>query len=98
MKTKIGKIFLGLFAALTLTACGPTTEQLEDEVKKLASEKMSPLGIDVDDVTLIHQGGNDYTGLITLSVDGEEEQYDIKVTCDGDKFMYEIPALTELGE
>lgn len=86
------KKILCLLVVLLLVACHPTTEQLEKEVKTLASEKFAEVGIRVVNVTLIHKGGNDYSGIITLSSEGESEEFDINVVCDGRNFQYEIPA------
>ena len=86
------KKLLCLLVVLLFVACRPTTEQLEKEVKTLASEKFAEVNIRVVNVTLIHKGGNDYSGIITLSSEGESEDFDINVVCDGRNFQYEIPA------
>ncbi len=86
------KKLLCLIVVLVFVACHPTTEQLEKDVKKLASEKLASADIRVVDVRLIHKGGNDYSGIITLSSQGETEEFDINVVCDGRNFQYEISA------
>lgn len=70
-----------------------TTAELEKEVKDLANEKLSGTGVKATKVLLTHKGGNDYSGTITLSGDGEVEDYDINVVYDGRSFQYEIPDL-----
>lgn len=92
---KIKTILFCLMASIALLSCKPITSQLEKEVKSLANEKLSGTGVKATNVTLIHKGGNDYSGIITLSADGEEEEYDINVVCDGRNFQYEIPALNQ---
>jgi hypothetical protein len=93
MNKYLKPLLLCMFAVFSLVSCQPTTEQLEEEVKKLAREKFLGTGVYVDDVTLVHKGGNDYKGIITLSSDGETEDLEINVVCDGRNFQYEIPAL-----
>jgi len=78
----------------TLVSCEQaTTAELEKEVKDLANEKLSGTGVKATKVLLTHKGGNDYSGTITLSGDGEVEDYDINVVYDGRSFQYEIPDL-----
>lgn len=78
----------------TLVSCDQmTTAELEKEVKDLANEKLSGTGVKATKVLLIHKGGNDYSGTITLSGDGEVEDYDINVVSDGRSFQYEIQGL-----
>ena len=48
------------------------------------------LNIKVNNISLVHKGGNDYTGLVILECEGEIEQFDINVVCDGESFQYEI--------
>ena len=77
--------------SLTFVSCTQvSTAELEKEVKDLANEKFSGTGVKATKVMLIHKGGNDYSGTITLSADGEVEDYDIKVVSDGRSFQYEI--------
>lgn len=89
---KIKTMLLFLTAALTLLSCKPSTSQLEDEVINLVNEKLSSTGVKATKISLIHKGGNDYCGIITLTADGEVEEYDINVVSDGRTFQYEIPA------
>lgn len=86
---------MSLALSLTLLSCGISTEQLTDEVRDLMKEKFKESGLDirVKDVSLVHKGGNDYTGLVVLEYEGETEQYDLNVICDGESFQYEIVGL-----
>lgn len=78
----------------TFVSCeNTTTAELEKEVKDLANKQLSGTGVKATKVILIHKGGNDYSGTITLSGDGEVEDYAINVVCDGRHFQYEIPDL-----
>ena len=56
---------------------------------------MKGTGVRATDVTFIHQEGNYYTGIITLSDGSETEEYDINVIYDGRTFQYEIPELLD---
>ena len=80
--------------SFTFVSCNQvSTAELEKEVKDLANEKFSGTGVKATKVMLIHKGGNDYSGTITLSADGEVEDYDINVVSDGRSFQYEIQGL-----
>ncbi len=88
-----------LLLALTVVACGMSKEDIEKEVSISVREKLNESNPDpyiwVPDVTLVHQGGSRYTGVVTLSDRvmpgaGNEEQHDIEVTCDGDSLVWEM--------
>ena len=43
----------------------------------------------ITDFNLVHQEGNNYTGLATCTLDGEKMDLDVKVIYDGSKFQAE---------
>lgn len=85
-------IFMSLLLSFTLFSCKISTGQLENEVQNLMEEKFEEAGLNikVNNISLVHKGGNDYTGLVILECEGEIEQFDINVICDGESFQYEI--------
>ena len=54
-------------------------------------EKMKEKGqtLNISDFTLVHQDGNNYTGLATCTLDGEKMDLDVKVVYDGSNFQAE---------
>lgn len=94
IKSFVFCLLMACTMSLTFVSCNQvSTAELEKEVKDLANEKFSGTGVKATKVLLIHKGGNDYSGTITLSADGEVEDYDIKVVSDGRSFQYEIQGL-----
>jgi len=94
IKSFVFCLLMACTMSCTLVSCNQmTTAELEKEVKDLANEKLSGTGVKATKVMLIHKGGNDYSGTITLSGGGEVEDYDINVVYDGRSFQYEIPDL-----
>lgn len=87
---------LGMLA-FALTACKPSVSDVEEQTIELFNKtaKKNGLGmIKATNVDLVHESGNNYTGRITLECEGESEEMDIEVTCDGKKIKYNIPELT----
>ena len=94
IKSFVFCLLMACTMSFTFVSCNQlSTAELEKEVKDLANEKFSGTGVKATKVMLIHKGGNDYSGTITLSADGEVEDYDINVVSDGRSFQYEIQGL-----
>ena len=70
---------------------GSDTDMLQKEVKKMMVEKMKEKGqnLNITDFTLVHQDGNNYTGVATCTLDGEKLDLDVKVVYDGSSFQAE---------
>lgn len=70
---------------------GSDTDMLEKEVKKMMIEKTKESGqnLVVSNFVLVHQSGNDYTGVATCTLDGEKIDLDVKVVYDGSRFQAE---------
>jgi len=90
---KILVISLVAMATFGLSSCGTSTSDLAKQVQDLMIEKFQQEGITLkvkEDLLLTHKSGNEYTGIITVIVDGEESQLSVDVICDGESFQYEI--------
>ena len=67
-------------------------DELAEQVQSTIVEKEKAKGLNIkviDDLKLVHKGGNDYTGIMTVSLNGYEEVLNVKVTYDGTNFMAE---------
>lgn len=98
IKNRIKVLLFATLMALTFSACNHvTTETLEEEVKQLFNENAKKEGSEVKatNVTLIKVDDTNYKGQITLTAEGEEEDFDINVIYDGRSFQYEIPELLD---
>lgn len=82
-----------VIAIIAFNSCKLSTSDLEDEVKELCNEKASGTGVRATDVNLVHENGNEHSGIITVSSNDKTLDFDINVVYDGEKFRYEIPAL-----
>ena len=80
-----------LWIAVANFGGSPDTEMLQNEVKKMMVEKMKERGqtLNITDLTLVHQDGNNYTGLATCTIDGEKMDLDVVVVYDGSNFQAE---------
>lgn len=87
---KCFKFLSGLALAFALSACSMSTAMLEEEVLDLFNEEAEETGLYATNVTLVHVEGNEYTGIITVLMDGVEADFDIEVMCDGRSFTYQI--------
>lgn len=58
---------------------------LENEVKKIMIENMRGQGhnISITQLSLVHQGGNNYEGIADGTFDGSSMQWDVYAVCDG---------------
>ena len=84
---------------LTIVGCGTSKSDLEQEVRDSMYEKLNENDPDpaiwVNSLNLVHQGGPDYTGVAVISHDplgdsSEKESVNVKVTFDGDTFIWKI--------
>ncbi|MCA0387437.1 MAG: hypothetical protein LCH52_02975 [Bacteroidetes bacterium] len=76
-----------VLAALFLTACSVSTEQLADQIKQDMenSPQFKEKGITVKEFTLTPKGGEKYEGLLKAIEPGGEAHYKVDVTFDGSK-------------
>ena len=92
-KFKILVISLVTIATFGLFSCGTSTSNLAEQVQDLMIKKFQQEGITLkvkEDLQLVHKSGNEYTGIMTVIVDGEESQLSVDVISDGKAFQYEI--------
>ena len=86
-------IGLALSVALQfgLGGCSGTTVDLENEVKTMMIDTMKEKGqnLSISQLTLVHQEGNNYTGIAKCILDGEKIDLDVDVVFDGEKFQAE---------
>jgi hypothetical protein len=89
MKTKV--LFLSLVTAVTLcfSSCGASTEELAKEAQQSLIEANPGLKV-TEDLMLVHESGNIYTGFMTGSYEGETGQIFVKVIYDGESFTAEM--------
>ena len=84
-------IVLVIIIAASNAGGSSNTDMLEKEVKQMMVDKMKEKGstLVITDFNLVHQEGNNYTGLATCTLDGEKMDLDVKVVYDGSKFQAE---------
>lgn len=92
---KIGVILVIVMMFSLITSCSRvSTSGLEEDVLELVNKNLADMdNISATKVSLIHNEGNKYSGIIVFNVDGEEAMFDINVICDGRSFEYKIPEL-----
>jgi hypothetical protein len=95
--SRIYLFLVGLFiaVALSLASCDlrMSADELATEVQQSMVETWKEQGFTpkvTKGLRLTHKGGNEYVGLITLSVDGESEQFSVNVTYDGNNVQWEV--------
>jgi hypothetical protein len=82
-------------ALIALVGCHPSTETISAQVKTLLQSKLNSdpdfkdYHLTVEKVDLIHDEGNKYAGIATISMGGEEHSVGLKILADGEKVIYE---------
>jgi hypothetical protein len=95
MKKSIGIIGLLAFvlSCSMLVSCKLSTEDLAKQVQESMIETWEENGIDLKvtkDLLLIKKNDTEYSGLVTLSAEGETEQVTVNVIYDGKSFSWKI--------
>ncbi len=88
----------GVVLVLIIVAANRSnSDDLEKQVEKEMVKKFHDDGqkLVVKELVLIHENGNNYSGLAKCTLDGENIEYDVKVVSDGRKFKWEC---TPTGE
>jgi len=94
MKKKIWIISSAIFVVsclMLLPSCRLSTEELARQVQEAMVERWASEGRDIrviNGLILVNRGGNDYTGLITLSYWGESIGLEVEVIFDGRNFIW----------
>lgn len=86
-------LFAIAISALLLSCQKLTTSQLNREVRKSMREtfiKEGQIGVSIVNLTLVHEEGNYYTGVVRLRYDGGTYEHAVNVVYDGDSFAWEI--------
>jgi hypothetical protein len=89
----IAVLFVSTVLALLVFSCGLSPEDLAKEVQATYVENWEEAGIDLrieKDLLLVKKSKTEYTGLMTVSLDGEQEQVTVNVVYDGKSFSSEI--------
>ena len=96
------KIILLLFCGFMISCSGKvSTDELSKELGPLIIENISSTfdisesNIEKKDFTLIHEEGNNYTGVLITFYDGLQQTFDIKVVYDGENYKFTWELLNE---
>jgi hypothetical protein len=87
------KITVLLVVTLLVFSCGLSTEELAEQVQATYVENWEDAGVALKiekDLALVKKSKTEYTGLMTVSLYGEEEQVTVNVIYDGKTFSSEI--------
>ena len=89
------KILFVLLFAFTLLSCDEVViSDLEKDVREaiVADFRSNPdcYGVRVGDVSLVHEDGKRYVGIVELSYDGGTYQHELEVILDGDEFIWYV--------
>ena len=75
------------------TSCSLSTDELAEEVKMSMEEtwkKEGVTGIKIESFMLTHKGGNEYSGILETTEEGESIKYTVQVIYDGENVNWEI--------
>lgn len=93
---------LGFLSLWALVGCGlgtSTSEDLAAQVRSAITEEWQKLpemqDCVIEDVTLVHKGGNTYTGFLDVSANGEKERISLEVTRDGSSFVWQLKSTAD---
>lgn len=95
MKKHLKKFWVSFFllSIIMASSCRLSTNQLAEEVKKSMKETWKQQGITgvaIDNLTLTHKGGNEYSGLLETTENGEKGKYTVEVIYDGENMKWEL--------
>lgn len=87
------KYLLIAFVAAVLCSCAMSVEDVAKEVREdIEAQWEKELGEDVSvsEIILVHEGGNNYSSIVDISVGIETARYSLKVVYDGDAYTWEL--------
>lgn len=64
--------------------------QIEQSIRETWANEPALAGATIHSLSLIHKTGNQYEGLLEVSMDGQTERLTIDVTYDGKQFMWQV--------
>jgi hypothetical protein len=85
-------IFVAILIAVIAISCSSTGE-LARQVQSDMIEHFKKEGVTLkvkEDLMLVHSGGNEYTGVMTITIDGETAVVSVNVVSDGETFIWKI--------
>ena len=91
MKILLVNMFLGIL--FIISSCSLSTDELAEEVKMSMEEtweKEGITGMKIESFILTHKEGNEYSGILETTEDGESFKYTVQVIYDGDNMNWEI--------
>ncbi|MEY5130583.1 MAG: hypothetical protein RL734_650 [Bacteroidota bacterium] len=68
------------------------TSQVRNDLNVELQKRASDAGVSltINSFGLVHKGGKEYSGILQTTEDGEEHNYQVDVTVDGDSYMWKI--------
>jgi hypothetical protein len=92
-KLLIAGFMVFLASCLLVLSCKLSTEDLAKQVQEHMVETWEENGIDLKitkDLVLVKKSNTEYSGIVTLSAEGETEQVTVNVLYDGKSFQWEV--------
>ena len=90
-------LFVGLFVLILssamLVSCRLSTSDLAKQVQEHMVDTLAENGTTVrvtKDLQLVKKGNNEYSGLMTISANGQTQQISVSVVYDGKSFSWQI--------
>jgi len=88
--------YVAVIFFLAVAAYKPDPKELAAEVKPLIlqewQKKPELRGATIQDVTLVHKGGNTYSGFVDATLAGKSERLMLEVTHDGQTILWQLKA------
>lgn len=91
----VNSIIIALLTALFFTGCGRVTtdalaKEVQANIEQTWAKEPDLATAQIKSFTLVHQGGQQYRGLLEAEQEGESLSFGVDVTYDGRAFMWEI--------
>jgi len=82
-------LFLLGLTVLTLVSCGMSNDDVARETKELMMQEAKKGGVNLkfQDLNVVHESGNKYSGIAECTVDGEPVKYSLDIVCDGENIQ-----------
>jgi hypothetical protein len=89
-------VYLAVIFVLVVATYKPDPKELAGAVKPLIlqewQKKPELRGASIQDITLVHQGGNTYAGVVDATLNGKPERLMLEVTHDGQTVRWQLKA------
>ena len=86
-------LFLAVLLCVIASSCNnKSITNIEQDIKKTIQEKVNKENIyaNINDVKLINESGNKYTGTVYATYEGESIEMNISLIYDGESYKWEI--------